>query len=42
LVKVDPAPTKAFFPILIGAIKAVLEPIKAPSRILVVFFFLPS
>ena len=42
LFKVEPAPTTAPFPIFIGATKAVLEPIKAPSKILVLFFFLPS
>ena len=42
LLKVEPAPTTAFFPILIGAIKDVLDPINAPSKILVLFFFLPS
>ena len=42
LVKVDPAPTTAFFPILIGATSEVFDPINAPSEILVLFFFLPS
>ena len=42
LVIVEPAPTIEFFPIFIGAIRAVFDPIKAPSSILVLFFFFPS
>ena len=42
LLTADPAPTTAFFPILIGAIKDVFDPINAPSKILVLFFLFPS
>ena len=42
LVIVDPAPTTEFFPTFIGATKEVLDPINAPSEILVLFLFFPS
>ena len=42
LVTTDPAPIILFCPILIGAIKELLEPIKAPLPTLVLFLFLPS
>ena len=42
LVIVDPAAVKAFFPICIGAIKLVLQPINACSSTTVLYLFFPS
>jgi len=39
---VEPAPITVFFPILTGATKELFDPIKALSRILVLYLFLPS
>ena len=42
LVMVEPAATKAFSPTVTGATRLALQPIKAPSSMLVRYFFLPS
>ena len=42
LVIVEPAAVKAFFPICIGAIKLVLQPINACSSTTVLYLFFPS